>query len=158
MLRTIYAVPTIPITGNRAPHGTLKFLGAFGRRFLKTSTSTCASMYEIIQNTEPARIRKEIISAELSLRYPNIRIAALTNTCPNHGTLCLFVFEKIFGIIFIFAIPWQITASELTVEFCVLITASAPTSIIQTFPASPSTAYPYKRCGAAESASSPQST
>ena len=61
------------------PQGTLKFLGAFGRRFLKISTSTCASMYEIIQNTEPARIRKEIISAELSLKYPKIRIAALTN-------------------------------------------------------------------------------
>ena len=44
ILRIIYAVPTMPITGNNIPQGTLKFLGAFGRRFLKTSTSTCASI------------------------------------------------------------------------------------------------------------------
>ena len=105
ILKIIYKVPTIPIIGKMTPPGTLKFLGAFGRRFLKTNKSTCASTYEIIQNTEPARIRKEIMSAELSLRYPNTSIETLTNTCPNHGTLCLLVLVKILGSIFIFAIP-----------------------------------------------------
>ena len=80
MLRIIYAVPKIPITGNVHPPGTLKFLGAFGSLFLNTSTSICARIYETIHITEPASIRKSIMSAELLLTNANKNIAALTNT------------------------------------------------------------------------------
>ena len=54
------------------------------------------------------RIKKEdneIIEEELLLINAKIKIVTLTNTTPNHGTPCLFVFAKILGIIFIFAIP-----------------------------------------------------
>ena len=48
---------------------------------------------------------EEITEEELLLINAKIKIVTLTNTTPNHGTPCLFVFAKILGIIFIFAIP-----------------------------------------------------
>ena len=86
------------------------------------------------------RIKKEdneIIEEESLLISAKIKIVTLTNTTPHQGTPCLFVFAKILGIIFIFAIPWQILARPFTVEFCVLTTASAATKVIQILPALP---------------------
>ena len=82
-------------------------------------------------------MRNEIASADPSLSAANTKINTLTKITPKYGTLCRFVFANILGIIFIFAIPWQIPDSPLTVEFCVLTTASAETRVIQIRPADP---------------------
>ena len=40
----IHTVPAIPTIGSTGPNGTLKLLGAFGRRCRSTSTSICAKI------------------------------------------------------------------------------------------------------------------
>ena len=67
IFKIMYVVPKIPISGRILPSGTLKERGAFGTLFLRISTSICAKIYEIIQNTEPTRIKNEIAEEELSL-------------------------------------------------------------------------------------------
>lgn len=42
ILQIINTVPAIPTSGSTGPNGTLKLLGAFGRRCRSTSTSICA--------------------------------------------------------------------------------------------------------------------
>ena len=150
----MYVVPKIPISGRILPSGTLKERGAFGTLFRRISTSICAKIYEIIQNTEPTRIKNEIAEEELSLIKAKIKIVTLTNIIPKNGTFLLFVLAKNCGIIFIFAMPWQILERPLTVEFCVLITARAATIVIQYFPAPPRRFWPYNKCGAADSVNS----
>ena len=44
ILQIINTVPAIPTIGSTGPSGTLKLLGAFGRRCLSTSTSICAKI------------------------------------------------------------------------------------------------------------------
>lgn len=44
ILQIINTVPAIPTSGSTGPNGTLKLLGAFGRRCRSTSTSICAKI------------------------------------------------------------------------------------------------------------------
>lgn len=95
----------MPTSGNTGPNGTLNERGALGSLRRRIKTSMFANMYEIIQNTEPTRIKKLIASEEPSLNAAKQKITTLTKITPTYGTLCLFVFANTRGIIFIFAMP-----------------------------------------------------
>ena len=73
----------IPMIGKSFPHGTLKERGALGSLLRRISTSICANMYEIIQKTDPTKIKKEIASDEPLLRSAKRKINALTKITPK---------------------------------------------------------------------------